>query len=101
MEDIKSYKNIEEYSGKTLPIKSRLEDFVESRRRPKIPESQESDNLPTSISWAASKIYAKDGNERPRERPGSADPGPPARPTPPPWTSVRDSFSATSSPDYI
>ena len=37
--DIKSYKNIEEYSGKTLPIKSRLEDFVKSRRISKIPES--------------------------------------------------------------
>ena len=66
-EDIKSYQNIEEYSRKALQLKSRLEDFVKSRRISKIPEHQESENPPTSISLAASNIPAKDGNERPRE----------------------------------
>ena len=80
-EDSKSYQDIEDYPRKILPIKSRLEDFVQSRRISNIPEPQESENPPTSISWTASKIYTKDGNEWPRESPGSADPTPLARPT--------------------
>jgi len=50
VKDIKSYQNIEEYSKKALQIKSRLEDFVNSRIISKIPESQESKNPRTSIS---------------------------------------------------
>ena len=72
-EDTKSYRNIEEYPRRILPIKSRLEDFVQSRRISKIPEPQESENPPTSISLASSNVPAKDGRQSPRRGMGSAE----------------------------
>ena len=51
-EDSKSYRNIEDYPKGILPIKSKLEDFVKSRRISKIPEPQESENPRKNITYA-------------------------------------------------
>jgi len=72
-EDSKSYQDIEDYPRKILPIKSRLEDFVQSRRISNIPEPQESENPCTNISSASSNVPAEDGNQSPSLGRGSAD----------------------------
>ena len=72
-EDSESYQNLEEYLRRILPIKSRLEDSVKSRRITNISEPQESENPRTRIPWAASNIPAKDGRKRAREESGSAE----------------------------
>ena len=72
-EDSKSYQHIEDYPRKILPIKSRLEDFVQSRRISNIPEPQESENPCTNISSASSNVPAEDGNQSPSLGRGSAD----------------------------
>ena len=76
-EDSQSYQNLEEYLRRILPIKSRLEDSVKSRRITKISEPQESENPRTRIPWAASNVPAKDGRKRAREESGSAEWVPP------------------------
>jgi len=84
-EHSKSYQELEDIREEYFQIKSRLEDFVQSRRISNIPEPQESENPRMNISSAPSNVPAKEGNKTPKERRGSADPQGPARPTPPPW----------------
>ena len=101
-EDSESYQNLEEYLRRILPINSRLEDSVKSRRITNISEPQESENPRTRIPWVASNVPAKDGRKRAREESGSAK-YPLARPSGSHLmsVSVSFSFSPTSSSDYI
>ena len=75
-EDSKSYQDLEDTQGEYFQIKSRLEDFVQSRRILNIPESQESENPRTNISSASSNVPAEEGNQSPKRGRGSADPTP-------------------------